>query len=140
MSIPLYGCLAEGPNIITMDDQSVQKDLAAENGTGGNTYAPFIVSTSFDNGLDGGYSHFRKHIQHVHADGAVTVTQTPYRDELEAGSGISDTLSTSSSFIVDARLSQHGTNFRIKIALSVFNAAVELGKALQYVVPRRSSR
>ena len=139
MPIPFYACRAEGPNIITLDDEAVQTDLAAENGTGGNAYIAFVTSTIFDV-VDGGYSTFRRAVQHVHADGAVTVKITPFRDENETGNTITRTLAIGANPIVTAPIAESGTNFQVKVALSSFSAAAELGKALQYVVPRRTAR
>ncbi len=140
MSIPLYGCEAHGGQVITLDDEAVVKDQAALAGTGGSAYAAFVLSTIFDVGLDGGYAKFRRTVQHVHADGAATVVMTPYSDQQESGSTISDTLSIGANPVVTAPVNESGTNFQVKQTVSVFNAAVELGKAQQYVVPRRSAR
>ncbi len=139
MSLPFYATEAHSGNIITLDDESVVKDQAALAGTGGNAYVAFLLSTIFDRGLDGGYSDLRRATQHVHADGAVTVVFTPYSDQQESGSTISRTLSTQSNPVVIAPLFETGTNFQVKVALSAFDAAAELGKAQQYVVPRRST-
>lgn len=140
MSLPFYAAEADTGQIITLDDESVVKDQASLAGSGGNAYEGFVLSTIFDIGRDGGYSDFRRATQHVHADGAVTVTVTPYRDQQESGSTIARTLSTSSNPVVIAPLFESGTNFQVKVALSAFDAAVELGKAQQYVVPRRQTR
>ncbi len=140
MALPLYGCEAHSGQIITLDDEAVVKDQAALAGTGGSAYAPFILSTIYDRGLDGGYSRFRRSVQHVHAVGAVTVVMTPYRDQQESGNTISDTLAVGANPVVVAPVSESGTNFQVKHTLSAFDAAVELGKAQQYVVPRRSVR
>ncbi len=140
MSLPLYGVEAHTGQIISLDDESVVKDQAALAGTGGSAYAPFLLSTIFDRGLDGGYSKFRRAVQHVHAAGAVTVVTTPYRDQMESGSTVSKTLAIGDNPVIVAPISEAGTNFQVKHTLSVFDAAVELGKAQQYVLPRRSVR
>ena len=140
MALPLYGCEAHGGNVISLDDESVVKDQASLAGSGGNAYTAFALSTIFDVGLDGGYSRLRRAVQHVHADGACTVVVTPYRDQQESGATISRTLTTGSNPIVDAPLNETGTNFQVKVALSSFDAAAELGKALQYIIPHRSVR
>jgi hypothetical protein len=140
MAIPFYGVEAHSAQVIMLDDESVVKDQAVLAGTGGNAYACFVLSTVFDRGLDGGYSRFRRAVQHVHADGAVTVDVTPYRDQQETGSTIQETLATGANPVVTAPMSETGTNFQVKVSLSVFDAAAELGKAQQYVIPRRSAR
>lgn len=140
MALPLYAVEAHGGQVITLDDESVVKDQAALAGTGGSAYAPFVVSTIFDVGLDGGFSTFRRAVQHVHADGAVTVDITPYRDQQESGTAITSVLAVGANPIVVAPVFETGTNFQVKTALSSFDAAAELGKAQQYVVPRRTVR
>ncbi len=140
MSLPLYAVEAGSGQVITLDDEAVVNDQAALAGTGGSAYVAFVKSTIFDRGLDGGYARFRRAVQHVHADGAVTVVTTPFRDQQESGNTITDTLAIGANPIVVAPISETGTNFQVKHELNTFNAAVELGKALQYVVPRRSVR
>ncbi len=140
MSIPLFAVEAHSGQVLTLDDEAVVKDQAALAGTGGNAYAAFVLSTIFDQGLDGGYSTFRRAVQHVHADGAVTIVTTPYRDQQESGSTVSKTLATGDNPVVVAPGFEGGTNFQVKHTLCSFDAAAEWGKAQQYVVPRRSVR
>ena len=140
MSLPFYAVEAGTGQIITLDDEAVVKDQASLAGAGGNAYECFVRSTIFDVGRDGGYSDFRRAVQHVHADGAVTVKFTPYRDEQESGSVITKTLALGDNPVLIAPMFETGTNFQIKVALTAFDAAAELGKAQQYVVPRRQSR
>lgn len=139
MSIPIYGAEAHGGRIISLDDETVQHDLADDEGSGGNDYDPYMVSTPFDAGI-GGWSTFRRATQHVHVNGAVTVAISPYRDELETGQSISRSLTTMDNFVVAAPLKAGGTTFQLKVTLSDFDAAVELGKSEQWLVPRRRSR
>jgi hypothetical protein len=138
--IPLFGCLAHGGKIVQLDDDSVVKDLAAADGTGGTAFSPFLLSSPFDGGNEGGYSRLRKMVQDVEHEGAVTVTVTPYRDGSETGQTITRTLAASDNPIVTAPLAVGATRFQVKVALSAFTARVELGKAQLWVVPRRSSR
>jgi len=140
MPIPLYGTEAEGGRIVQLDDESVMNDLAALAGTGGSAIVPFVRSTIFDGGLDGGYSKFRRNVQHVHSAGGVTVVTTPYRDQQESGNTITDTLAVGASPVVVAPISETGTNFQVKVAVSSYTAAVELGKGQQHIVPRRTKR
>ncbi len=140
MAIPFYGVEAHSAQVITLDDEAVQKDQASLAGAGGNAYVCFVLSTIFDRGLDGGYSRFRRAVQHVHTAGTVTVDLTPYRDQQETGATIQKTLAPGSNPIVIAPMVETGTNFQVKASLSSFDAAAELGKAQQYVIPRRSSR
>ena len=140
MALPLYAVEANSGQVLTLDDESVVKDQAALNGSGGNAYISFLLSTIFDIGLDGGYSDFRRAVQHVHTAGGVTVDITPYRDQQESGSSIQRVLTTGDNPVVIAPLFETGTNFQVRADLSVFDTAVELGKAQQYVVPRRTTR
>ena len=140
MSLPLYGMEAHGGQIITMDDESVMNDQAALAGTGGSAIVPYIVSSIFDLGIGGGYEKFRRNTQHVHTLGGVTVTQTPYRDEQDTGNSIADTLATGANPIVIAPFNESGSTFQVKVAISVYDAAVELGKSEQLVIPRRTQR
>jgi hypothetical protein len=137
--IPLYGVEAHGGRIITMDDEAVVKDLADADGSGGTAYAPFLTSTPFDAGV-GGWSTLRRVVQHVHPDGAVSIDITPIRDQNESGQVISRDIATGENFVVTAPMQATGTTFSVKITLSDFDAAAELGKAEQWVVPRRSGR
>lgn len=140
MAVPLYGVEANSGQIITLDDEAVVKDQTNAAGVGGNTFTPFIVSTIFDQGLDGGYSTIRRAVQHVHADGGVTVDITSYHDEQASGTSIQRVLATGANPVVVAPLFASGTNFQVKAVLSAFDAAVELGTAQQYIVPRRTVR
>ena len=140
MSIPLFGCEAHSGQVLTLDDEAVVKDQASLAGAGGSAYAAFVRSTIFDVGRDGGYSKFRRAVQHVHAEGAVTVVTTPYRDQQESGSTVSKTLAIGDNPVVIAPVHEGGTNFQVKHTLSSFDAAAELGKAQQYVIPRRTVR
>ena len=139
MALPLYAVEAHGGQVITLDDESVVKDQASLAGSGGDAYVAFVLSTIFDL-LAGGYATFRRAVQHVHADGGVTVDITPYRDQRESGASITRVLAIGASPIVVAPHFESGTNFQVKVALSSLDAAVELGKAEQYVVPRRTVR
>ena len=139
MTIPMYAVEAHSGNIISIDDDTVVKDQAALNGSGGSAFVAFLKSVVFDQELDGGYSRFRRAVQHVHADGAVTIDFVPYRDQNESGSSIQQTLAVGDSAIVTANLNESGTNFNVKVSLSAFDAKVELGKAEQFVVPRRTA-
>ena len=140
MALPLYGVLAGSGKVISMDDESVVNDLAALAGTGGNAITPYVLSTIFDGGLAGGFGKLRRSVQHVHTAGAVTVVTTPYRDQQESGNTISDTLAVGANPVVTSPFNEGGSNFQVKVTVSSYTAAVELGKAEQWVVPRRSDR
>ena len=140
MAIPLYGVEAHTGQIITLDDEAVVRDQASAAGVGGSTYTPYIVSTLFDNGGAGGSAKLRRMVQHVHAEGGVTVDVTPYRDEQETGNTIQRVLATGDNPVVTAPMNESGTTFQFKVELSGFDAAVELGKASFYVLPRRQER
>ena len=124
MSLPLYGVEAHSGQVITLDDESVVKDQASSSGSGGNAYVAFVLSTIFDI-LAGGYATFRRAVQHVHADGAVTVDITPYRDQQESGSSITRVLAIGANPIVVAPLLAHVSNFQVKGALSAFDDPAE---------------
>jgi hypothetical protein len=138
--IPLFGCLAHGGKIVQLDDDSVVKDLAAADGTGGAAFNAFLLSNPFDGGNEGGYSRLRKLVQTIEHEGAVTVNVTPYRDGSETGQTISRTLAASGNPIVTAPLAVGATRFQVKVMVSAFDALVELGKAQFWVVARRSER
>lgn len=140
MAIPLYGVEAHSGQIISLDDEAVVKDQASLAGAGGSAYESFVKSTVFDEGLDGGYSRIRRSVQHLHADGTATLTLTPYRDQMESGNTIQRVLAIGDNPVIVLPMSETGTNFQVKFAVTAFDAAAELGKGQQYVLPRRSSR
>jgi hypothetical protein len=135
----MYGAEAHGGRIVTLDDEAVVADLATEAGAGGTAYSPFVLSTPFDNGI-GGWSTFRRAVQHVHAGGDVTVEFMPQRDEQDSGQTIERELATGDNFVVGAPLKVTGTTFALKVTLSEFTAPAELGKGQQWLVPRRRRR
>jgi hypothetical protein len=139
MPIPTYGVEAHGGRIVTLDDEAVVKDLTDDAGSGGDAYVASVVPTPFDTGI-GGWSTFRRMVQHVHQGGAVTVEITAIRDEQDTGQSITRNLTTSSSFVVSAPLKVGGTTFSAKVELSAFDAPAELGKSEQWLVPRRRKR
>ena len=130
--IPLYGVTAHGGKILQLDDESVYADQQ-------EPYTPYLVSTNIDVGA-GGYGRLRRVVQNVIHTGQVTVEITPYRDGMESGATIARDLSIGENGTVDAPMAVGATRFGVKIALSLFDAAVELGKAELYVIPRRSQR
>lgn len=140
MALPLYATEAHSGQVLTLDDEAVVADQASLAGAGGSAYESFVKSAIFDEGLDGGYSRIRRAVQHLHADGAATLTLTPYRDSMESGNTIQRVLAIGSNPVVVMPMSETGTNFNVKFAITAFDAAAELGKGQQYVVPRRSSR
>ncbi len=140
MALPLYAVEAHSGQVLTLDDEAVVKDQAALAGTGGSAYEAFVKSTIFDRGLDGGFSRIRRAVQHLHTDGGATITLTPYRDQLESGNTIARVLAVGANPVVVMPMSETGTNFNVKFAVTAFDAAAELGKGQQYVVPRRSLR
>ena len=137
MAIPLYGVEAHGGRIVTLDDDAVEQDLANSSGVGGNDYDCYVISTPF---VGEGWGTFRRAVQHVHHDGAVTVETTPIRDEQETGQTITDSLAIGDNYVVTAPLLVSGSSFAVKVALSDFDAPAELGRAEQWVVPRRRER
>lgn len=140
MAIPLYGCLAHGGDIITLDDETVTADLAAEDGTGGNAYTAQVLTSPFEFDEPGEYSKLRRANQAVYVNGSCTVAITPYRDGVPTGQTITRTLSPGDNPLVDAPLSSLATTHQILIELSGFDAAVELGKSRQWLIPRRTVR
>lgn len=140
MAIPLYAAQAHGGKLIELDAQSVVKDLAAADGTGGNAYAAFVLGALVDDGHAGGFGHLRRIIQRVTHDGAVTVKVTPYRDGNETGQVIQRTLGASDNPTVVAPVNQSGSTFQIRLELSAFDAVAALGSGEFTIIPRRSHR
>lgn len=140
MALHAYGCQAHGGKLISLDDQAVVRDLAAANGTGGNTYDPYLVTHVLPMALVGAYGHFRQVVQRVPHDGAVTVKITPWRDGADTGQVITRVLASMDNPTVTAPLSATGSVFQFKVALSAFDAPASLGSGDYTVNPRRSAR
>lgn len=138
--IPLYGVQAHGGKIISLDDPAVVKDLAAADGSGGNAYVGYVLSTQLPGSVPGGYSRFRRLQQRVPHDGGVTVTITPWRDGQDTGQEIERELEVADNPVVIAHVSVTGSDFQVKIALSDFDAPAALGEAAVTIIPRRSER
>lgn len=136
--IPLYGAMAHGGKIISLDDPSVVKDGAALNGSGGSAYAPYIVPAPI--GAGGGWATLRRADLRVAHDGAVTVTVTPRKDGQDTGNIITRVLSVSDQPEVEVPFFEGGSEFHMTIALSAFTAPAALGPATIWVVPRRTNR
>ena len=140
MSISLFACEAHGGTIITLDDELVVKDLAAEAGTGGNAFVPFILPNRQESSEAAEYSKLRRASQAVHCNGAVTVELTAYRDGNPTGQTIERDLTSADNPEVVAPFNTLATTHQVRVELSDFDAPVELGKARQWIVPRRSAR
>ena len=138
--IPLYGCLAHGGSIITMDDDDVVTDLADADGDGGNTFTPYLVSTPFDGNNEGGWSRLRRFVQDVQHDGTATIRVAPYRDGQQTAQQIDRSLAIGEDPIVTAPFAATGTRFAVRVTITAFSAKVELGKAQAWLVPRRANR
>ena len=138
--IPFFLVQAHGGKVLTIDDRSVQTDLAALAGTGGTEFAPTLLSAPVHGQGAGGYAKLRRLVQRVPHDGDVTVEVTPYRDGQESGNAITRTLGPEDSPIVTVPMSETGTEFQWRITLSDFNADCGLGEGELWVVPRRSIR
>lgn len=140
MAIEFYAAEAHGGNIISLDDQSVVRDLAALAGTGGTAYVGYLLGVLVDDGAPGGYARFRRVVQRVPHDGAVTVTVTPYRDGAETGQTIERILGASDNPMVTAPFAISGSVFQHKVTLSAFDAPAAIGVAEFTIIPRRSQR
>lgn len=140
MPIPLFGAQAHGGKIISLDDPAVVKDLANLDGTGGNAYAPYLVSGVVSGDGPGGYGTFRRLIQRVPHDGAVTVKLTPRRDGQDTGQTITRPLAGGDNPTVVAPFSVTGSVFQFKIELSAFDAPASLGSGELTIIRRRSTR
>lgn len=137
MAIPIFAAQAQGGKILSLDDQAVVKDLANLDGTGGTAYTCFMRTTPFQSS---GYAHLRRLIQSIPHDGAVTVTVTPWRDDLETGQTITRTLAGGDTTELTFPLSVTGSQFHVKLSLSGFDAAASVGRGELTVMPRRSQR
>lgn len=140
MAIPLFGAQAHGGKIISLDDQSVVKDRAALAGTGGSSYAPYVLSTLVVGRDLGGYARLRRLVQRVPHDGGVVVKVTPWRDGADTGRTITRTLVAADNPTVVAPLSETGSAFQVKIELSSFDAPASLGSGALTINPRRVTR
>lgn len=140
MSIPTYGATAHGGKIISLDDQSVVKDLADATGTGGNAYIGYFLSGLFAVGGGQAYDKLRRMTQRVPHDGTVTVTVTPWRDGLDTGQTITRTLTPDDNPVIVVPLAVTGSHFQLRIALSSFDAPASLGSGSFRSIPRRSQR
>jgi hypothetical protein len=140
MALPLFAVQAHGGKLISLDDAAVVKDLAALDGTGGNAYAPYVVSGVVSGGGPGGYGTFRRVIQRVPHDGAVTVKVTPWRDGQDTGQTITRTLAAGANPTVVAPLSVTGSVFQFKVELSAFDAPASLGAGELTIIQRRGTR
>ena len=138
--IQTYAVQADGGNIVSLDDQSVQKDLAALDGTGGSAFEAFILSTSFDDGGGGWWNTIRRAIQDVPHSGGVTVSVRPYRDGFDTGQTITRALVISDNPTVTVPLFYPGTVFQVRIGLTLFDAVAGLGVGAVAVVARRAQR
>lgn len=130
--IPLMGCSAHGGKLIVLDDESVVEDQ-------GSAYTPYLVSTDVDAGA-GGFARLRRFVMALDHNGAVTATITPYKDGQESGPAIERVLAIGANPMVDAPMAVGANRFAVKIVLSDFDAAAEIGKAEMHVIPRRSKR
>jgi hypothetical protein len=140
MAIPVYAAQAHGGKIISVDDPAVVKDLAALDGTGGNSYAGYVLSTYLRGTDPVGYGTFRRLIQRVPHDGAVRVEVTPWRDGQDTGQTITRDLAVGDNPTVVAPASVTGGVFQVKVRLSNFDAPARLGEAEYVVIQRRSVR
>lgn len=140
MAIPTFGVQAHGGKIISLDDQSVVKDLAALAGTGGNAYAPYMVSGVIAPGSVGGYARLRRLQQRVPHDGAVTVTVTPWRGGQDTGQTITRDLAIGDNPTVVTPFDVTGSVFQFKVVLSAFDAEASVGAGEFVAIPRRTQR
>jgi hypothetical protein len=140
LPIPLYAALAHSGRILSVDDQSVVKDLASLAGTGGSAFLPFMLSGVLAPGDVGAYAKLRRLILRVPHDGAVTVKVTPWRDGLDTGQTITRTLAASDNPTVTAPQDVTGSVFQEKIELSSFDAPASVGAGEIVMIPRRSTR
>lgn len=140
MALPCYSAQAHGGKIISLDDPAVVKDLAALNGTGGNAYVGYVLSTMLPDGSPTGYGTLRRVTQRVAHDGAVTVKVTPWRDGQDTGQTITRALAIGDNPTVVAALAATGSVFQVKWELSAFDAPARLGSGEVTIVDRRSQR
>jgi len=140
MAIPLFAAQAHGGKIISLDDRAVVKDLANLDGTGGNAYAGYVLSTFLPGADPGGYGRFRRLTQRVLHDGAVRVEVTPWRDGQDTGQTITRDLAIADNPTVVAPASVTGSVFQVKVRVSNFDAPARLGTAEYEVLQHRGQR
>jgi hypothetical protein len=140
MAIPTFGVQAHGGKIISVDDQAVVKDLALLDGSGGNAYAPYLLSGLMSPGEVGGYAKLRQCVLRVPHEGAVTVKVTPWRDGLDTGQIITRALALGDNPTVVAPQNVTGSVFQEKVELSAFDAPASVGAGELLMVARRSTR
>ena len=137
MAIPLFGVMAQGGKILSLDDQAVVKDLAALNGTGGSTYVPTMRTVPFGAAQ---YNRLRRLVQALPHDGALTVTFTPWRDDQDTGQTITRTLAIGEANTVTVPFAVTGSTFQIELEVTSFGAAAEIGSGEVTLIPRRTQR
>lgn len=138
--IPLFGCQAAGGKIYSLDDQTVVKDGAALDGTGGTAFSPYFVSSPFGIAFDLGYNKLRRFLQRVAHAGGLTLTVTGVRDGQESGVSVVRTITVADIGIVNVPLNDAGSDFQIKVVLSAYDAEVAFGNSQAFIVPKRRFR
>lgn len=138
MAISIFGAQAEGGQLISLDDQSVVKDLASSAGVGGNTFTCFLLSALTGLETVGRFAKLRRMIQRVTHDGAVTVAVTPWRNGEDTGQTITRVLTSLSRPLIVVPLAATGDAFQFRIVVSGFDAAAALGSAEFTLIERRS--
>lgn len=140
MPIPFYFGQAHGGKLLSLDDQSVWRDGAALNGSGGTAYTAKLRSTSLSSALSLGWNVLRRFAQRLVHLSSVTVKMRAYRDERDSGQEITRSLGVSDVGIVTAPFKASGSAVAVEVEVSGFNAEVQLGDAGVWIVPKRSSR
>ena len=138
--IPSYLVSAVGGKIYSVDDALTVNDFAGADGSGGNAFQPFLLSTPFPLKRTLGFYDFRKFRQRVDAPSALTIMVTPWRDGSDTGQTISRTFPISTVDVTSTSLFVNGSDFQIKVTLSGYTRAVELVNASASFVARRRSR
>lgn len=138
--IPLYGFQAGGGKVYSLDDQTVVKDGAALDGSGGTAVVPFFVSAPLGVQFTMGYNKLRRLMQRLAKLGTVSIRTTGIRDGLSSATAVSRTLGLSDIGIINVPLNDAASDFQVKVEVMSYTAEVAFGDSEVYVVPKREFR
>lgn len=138
--IPIYMVSATGGRVYSCDDSHTLNDFAALDGTGGTSFAPFLLTTLLPLPRTLGWSDLRKLRQRFDTSGAATITVTPWRDGSQTTQAIQRSFAAGSVGITATPLFAPASDTQLQITVSGYAAPVQLSNAEIVVVERRHSR